>query len=196
MVQDDHLILPDQSRVPLTHLGLPGHHQKHNASLALMTLWVLGKLPSFDQIQTALSTTNWPGRFQNLHHPILAPHHQWWIDGAHNLDGAQSVQQVIQTWDSPLLLIFAMKKDKDPHLFLPHLLPFVQKIFLIDLGEGFWPPASLRSIIQSLNATMNVQEETLIRVVRQINSIDRPHSILATGSLYLVGHVLTLLEEQ
>jgi dihydrofolate synthase/folylpolyglutamate synthase len=188
------LILTDQQVIPIDNLGLKGDHQKQNVSLALCSLWAIQALPqSLNQIQQALSHTFWPGRFQKITDPALSSHHEWWLDGAHNAAGAQVVQEVIRNWTQPTVLVFTMKKDKDPVSFLQTVLPHVQYVFLVDLSESefpFWSPDALESMIRSLRPSLLVQRRSWTEVQDWSAHQSVPLSFLMTGSLYWIGYIL------
>jgi dihydrofolate synthase / folylpolyglutamate synthase len=174
--------------VPITDLqiGLAGSHQRLNAAVARDALAVakLG-IPS-DALKTGLKSVFWPGRFQILGDRLT-------IDGAHNLAASQ---RLVQTWrecypDSSPTIVFGGLRDKELDKMLAALAPIATRFFLVPVknarGED---PASIRLP----SGISSVVFPGVLEAVEAAYKLAEP--ILVTGSLFLVGEVLSWMQPQ
>lgn len=142
-----------------TVLGVPGNHQRINASLAVgLARHFLRLHPSTStsstSIQTssskstadlsesykkALAETKWPGRCQLVNDPN--GHTRWLLDGAHTTESLTSCGQWAFTGDKqPSVLIFNCSGGRAAETLLGSLLDAGSKACgksLEDLGSGF-----------------------------------------------------------
>jgi dihydrofolate synthase/folylpolyglutamate synthase len=174
--------------------ALPGEHQLHNLRVALLTLEtvapVLGLTIDPDRVRLGVAAVRWPGRLQRLpgNPPLL-------LDGAHNPAGARALAAELErTGLVPVLLLGAMRDKLLPDLLAP-LVPRVGPIVLTQ-------PRVLRAAEPELLAaalpagTPTILEKDLPRAleIARETARERGTVVLVTGSLYLVGEVLGLLE--
>ncbi len=170
-----------QSPIPadLT-VALPGSHQRENAALALAALRAAGIPVSENAARAGLRNVRWPGRFQCLGDLVL--------DGAHNAHGAA---QLVKTWwevfgAARVPVIFGAMRDKDYAEMLRVLAPLATEFRFVpvdnpravspeELAAAWAGPAR---VYPSLRAALDeVEGRTLV-----------------TGSLFLIGEALALLE--
>ncbi|MFA7277083.1 MAG: Mur ligase family protein [Pseudobdellovibrionaceae bacterium] len=186
--------------------NLRGDHQIGNAATAAMTLLAIeDKLPKPLRLQAfekGITTTIWPGRLQKIiagHLRDLAPP-QWeiWIDGGHNDTGGQVLAREAQRWQDkdgkPLHLILGMLSTKDPCEFAAPLAPYAASTSTITIPDQ---PLALS------NDDLAAQLQKFIRknicaassLENAVKNITAAHlgsgRILITGSLYLMGAILT-----
>ncbi|TLG80870.1 bifunctional folylpolyglutamate synthase/dihydrofolate synthase [Vagococcus zengguangii] len=102
-----------ESRLQLTQ-PLIGHHQFHNASVALMTYFAIAPQLGLSQdqtlLQSALDKVRWPGRMEVMsHEPLIV------IDGAHNEPAVKVLVDNIQRdfVDKKVTILFAAINTKD-----------------------------------------------------------------------------------
>jgi dihydrofolate synthase / folylpolyglutamate synthase len=167
-------------------IGLAGSHQRLNAAVVRDALAVAKLGISPDGLKTGLKSVFWPGRFQTLGDRVT-------IDGAHNLAASE---RLVQTWrecypGSSPTIVFGGLRDKELDKMLSALAPIAARFFLVPLnnprGEN---PASIRLPAGISSAVFpGVQE-----AVEAAYKLAEP--ILVTGSLFLVGEVLSWMQPQ
>ncbi|HTD13719.1 MAG TPA: folylpolyglutamate synthase/dihydrofolate synthase family protein [Chthoniobacterales bacterium] len=167
-------------------IGLAGSHQRLNAAVAREALAVAKLDISSDALATGLKSVFWPGRFQAVGDRLT-------IDGAHNLAASE---RLVQTWGefypgaSPTI-VFGGLRDKELDKMLSVLAPIAAGFFLVPVkNPRSENPASIRLPSGISGAVFpGVQE-----AVEAAYKLAEP--ILVTGSLFLVGEVLSWLQPQ
>ena len=185
-------------RLDNLQLPLAGRHQLLNAATALGALEVLEQLgrlhPSKDQVREGLSKTRWPGRLEwfSDHPPVL-------LDGAHNNAGIVSLRKALQeeyTYKR-LIIVLGIMADKDLWGMLHRLAPLADHIILTrPRYERAAEPESLREMAgEFANRTELVRSvrQALKRAMTMATSEDL---VVVTGSLYFIGEVKEIKEEQ
>ena len=173
---------------PITDLqiGLAGSHQRLNAAVARDALAVARLAISSDAVKTGLKSVFWPGRFQALDDRLT-------IDGAHNLAASQ---RLVQTWReccpgaSPTI-VFGGLQDKDLDEMLSALAPIAARFFLVPVKN---PRAEDPANIRLPSGIAGVVFPGMQEAVEAAKKLAEP--ILATGSLFLVGEVLSWIQPQ
>jgi len=170
-------------------LGLRGPHQRENAALAVEAVCRVegGKLTQ-DGIRESLSTTQWPGRFQQVEENVI-------LDGAHNPDAAISLRE---TWEEAFPgekanLIFGAVGSKDVVRVFEALLPIVSTITLIPVkSERRLTAEEMKAALQEVGGiTIPVEDATNLGDALE-SSRSKAGTTLVTGSLFLVGEALGL----
>jgi len=178
----------------ITSLPLLGTHQRTNAALAVATVQTLSsQIPVSDEaIRAGLSNVNWPGRLQLINRPsgqkIL-------LDGAHNIAGAQTLADSLNQYfpGSKPTLILGILQDKDWNAICLILAPLASRILLTPVpSERTANPDELSATCQRANLAISVQPYPSLRAALSGTSSDS--FVLITGSLYLVGEALELLQ--
>ncbi len=178
-------------------LGLAGRHQWENARVALVAFERmaedLGLRIGRQRVVEALAGVRWPGRLQWIPGtpPLL-------LDGAHNPAGARALAAYLRETGAPPVaaLLGAMGDKEHEGIFRPlaaHLRaavatrpPVARALAARALADlvGRWVP-QVEAVEQPA--------EALVRA----RALVRPGEfLLVTGSLYLVGAVLALLENR
>ncbi len=174
-------------------LALAGQHQRHNAAIAVEALYTLGYPLRVDSVSFGLADVKWPGRFDRR------PEHRLILDGAHNPHGAAVLATTWRDWfpREQAILIFSALTDKDPTAMLEVLRPIAGHLILcpvdsprtrdtvsLDMAAraaGFLPE----------NITLTANLSQALAAATQFSGTS-----LLTGSLYLVGEAIALLEGQ
>ena len=188
----------NNQRLVLPPLALCGAHQIHNAGAALTALKIIEEdFPAPDTtIMQGLKTAYWPARLQQIKTGpltrLLPPDWELWLDGGHNPDAAQVLNQQAQDWQKhdskPLHMILGMMNHKNPADFAALLRPVLQSLHCINIpGEpqAFTAPTLIKAIGTAHQAE---NMEDAIKTILRENP--QPGRILIAGSLYLAGHVL------
>lgn len=160
--------------------SLQGRFQRQNARLAAAVLRLLG----YDEstISTGLSTAQHPGRMQQLTYqgvPVV-------LDGAHNPPAARALVEELEGFH----LVFGAFPRKDYRTILQTLLPKAKSVRYTYAARG-----ALRAeeLLQAYPAPyFDHPLEALQHAVQSSQRDGNP--VLVTGSLYLVGEVLRLLQ--
>lgn len=200
---------PISQKMPL---GLLGSYQRWNAALALKLVQQGPWRFSPEAIAEGLATTSWPGRFQclqlfssqsNAQSPAtcnLQPV-PLILDGAHNPAAAE---QLVATWNEVFPgqkcdLIFGSLLDKEGERMLRILETIATSITLVSVhSPRTASPAQLKKIVPSatvFSSLKDVFKKKNIFLDKSSNfSADLQPPILLTGSLFLVGEALCLLQ--
>lgn len=177
----------DSSRV-----SLPGEHQRWNAALAVAALQAGGFRIPGDAIQRGLAETAWRARFEQIKIPGQA---DIVVDGAHNADSARAL---VQTWreifgEVKPVIICAVSANKD-------IAPIIARLREIAAHFIFPGLLTLRNTAPSEDLTQFVPPEipthstpTLLEALEKARLAGKP--ILVTGSLFLAGEILSLLDK-
>jgi dihydrofolate synthase / folylpolyglutamate synthase len=141
-------------------------------------------------VERAASTTDVPGRLQ-----LVAQDPPTVFDGAHNPDAVaalvRSLSDVLPA--APLALVLGVLEDKDAASMLAALLPVSKRAWFTAPPSGrALSPAALQSLARQLGFDASVSEPKPARALAQAQLWAREHggSVLATGSVYLVGDLL------
>jgi dihydrofolate synthase / folylpolyglutamate synthase len=195
------------SRYPLEVLGkqilvetpLVGRHQLRNLALAIAAAEQLAKkgfggiTPA--SIERGIRETNWPGRFQ-----VLNPRGNWpevVLDVAHNPAGAWALRSALSEryGDRPLIFVFGAMRDKAISEMTEILFPMGERVIATRPENP--RAASPHEIVQAASRT-GAEMESVMDVsaaLARARDLARPDStIVVTGSIYLVGEAMRILD--
>jgi dihydrofolate synthase/folylpolyglutamate synthase len=181
-------------------LALLGHHQVINGAVAYAVVQVLksqGVNIQDEAIQTGFHSVSWPGRFQILsREPLLV------VDSAHNRDSALKLRIALDDYfpSQPVTLIFGASEDKDVSGMLIELLPRVSRLIVTKADH---PRAADPEKVAQLARSHGLLVEVYLPIAKAVENAfinaTPDQVILATGSIFIVGEVLTawsILQEQ
>ena len=165
-------------------VGLEGAHQKWNAALAVSAIHEAGFSPGDAAIARGLRDVSWPARFEIIGDRII-------LDGAHNPHAATAL---VKTWFEHFgpkkpSIVFGAMKDKDCHEMLAILSEIAASFFFV-------PVASPRSSDPAeLVRSTSLPAQAFPSLPAAIESaLARAEPLLITGSLFLAGEALSVLE--
>lgn len=165
---------------------LAGEHQVSNALTAAAVLHRLGLAPA--TIEHGIAATRWPGR---LHRVSESP--EIILDGAHNPAGARALAAHIQRFYSGrrVVLIYAAMRDKAVEEIAGILFPHADEVIAT-------APQQSRAVdpetIRALGAHPHLRTAPNLRTaLNMVRAVDPNHVIFVTGSLFLVGEAMALL---
>ena len=167
-------------------VGLPGSHQRINAAVACETLVHAGFHLTEQERREGLANVFWPGRFQRLGTRIV-------LDGAHN---PAASQRLIETWEECVgterpIIIFGGLREKDLLRMLSVLSKIAARFYIVPVQSR---RAAVADEIQAL-VPENVPSLTFNSVTDALElAQESDELILVTGSLFLVGEVLAVLQ--
>jgi dihydrofolate synthase/folylpolyglutamate synthase len=175
-----------------------GSFQRRNLALALTAaeryLQAVGVATREQAVLDAAACTEVPGRLQRVERdpPTM-------LDGAHNPDAAaalvESLPEVFP--ERPLALVLGVLEDKDAAGMLRALLPLCEQAwFTAPPSSRALSPAALQSLARQLGFDATACEARPERALAQAQrwARERGGGVLVTGSVYLVGELLGLLD--
>ena len=165
---------------------LAGEHQVGNAVVAAAALDRLGVSPS--AIERGIATTRWPGRLDRVSEsPEII------LDGAHNPAGARALADYIARFYAGrhVVLIYGAMRDKAVAEMTGILFPHANEVIATAPEQArAVDPETIRQL--SDNAPVRIAPR-LADALALLREAPVDHVIFITGSLFLVGEALALL---
>lgn len=138
--------VPDEEAQDVVQLGLPGAHQRTNASLALelVNTFLENNATLFveqahradmlsDWQRRGLESARWPGRCQTVPSSVSNLALTWYLDGAHTTDSLAvclewytAIQQQRHNSDKTRVLVFNCTNGRNAHELLSSILHTIQ----------------------------------------------------------------------
>ncbi len=172
---------------------LPGAHQRANVALAVAAARALAPLDD-RTVAAGLARTRWRGRLERIHRPGRRP---LILDGAHNPGGAEALARWLDAegLSGRVDLLFGALGEKDVAGTAGPLLERARHVLLTS------PPSPRAASPEALRERLGRPgAETAPSVVEALSRLDGAPPgappVLVAGSLYLVGEVLRVLEEE
>lgn len=188
------VVIPPAPAELLALSPLAGEHQRSNLALALAAAGAFVHL-SGETIHRGVTSTRWPGRLQRV---CRAGRRDVVLDGAHNPDGALALASWIDAEgvSGRADLVFGALADKDVAGTFSPLGTRVRRVVFVA------PPSPRAASASSIAAVCGRPEGETASGVREalerletVTGGDPLVPIIVTGSLYLVGEALRVLEE-
>ncbi len=173
---------------------LIGKHQIYNASLALMTILTLKDRGLIDigteHIRNGLQKTKWKGRLE-----ILKRNPTFLIDGAHNLQGAQTLVDSLKRFKyNRLILGIGILKDKDVEHIAETIIPLADEIVITEVNIPRKMEAELlEKELRKYNKKTYIEKNIGEAIAKTYQLADKEDLIVFGGSLYLIGDVRKIL---
>lgn len=171
-----------------------GAFQRRNFALAAAAarahLELRGIAPREDAIAAAAASTEVPGRMH-----LLDGDPPTMLDGAHNPAAVQALVEALPEVlpAGPLALVLGVLEDKDAAQMLAALLPLCERAwFTAPPSSRALSPAALQSLARQIGFEAVACEPRPAHALAQARTwaSERVGSVLATGSVYLVGDLL------
>ena len=179
-------------------LSLAGDHQWHNARCAIVALEKLADVAGFqltaDGVARGLAETRWAGRLETVpgKPPLL-------LDGAHNPAGVATLTRYLKERHNDVkpVLLFGATREKDLDQVLEPLAAHVSGLVasrpdinramepeqIVNYGRDRFAPVLLRP-----------DPADALKAARDLAGTDG--MVLVAGSLYLVGRIMELIENE
>lgn len=171
--------------------SLLGEHQIFNASIALTTILTLidEKLINIsdEDIRNGLKSTKWMGRLE-----VLRRKPTFLIDGAHNLQGIQSLRRALKEIFNynKLILGVGMLEDKDVDSMVPSLVDFADTVIVTEPNIFRAMKADeLGKRVAKYNENYIVEGDINKAIEKSLEIAGDDDLIVFAGSLYLIGDV-------
>lgn len=169
--------------------SLAGEHQGRNAAMAIAAAEQLSenwKGLEKNKVVEGIEKTRWEGRLEVVsHNPLVV------LDGAHNEEGAQALRKYIKDFlPSPLILVFAIMRDKEAANVADILFPLAEKVILTQFPYfRASPPEEIKEKTSKFQDRIILEPEVNRAVDLALRSVGSVGCILIAGSLYLVGEI-------
>ncbi|CAI8284542.1 MAG: Folylpolyglutamate synthase [Opitutia bacterium UBA7350] len=181
---------PDGASLPVTNLK--GQFQRWNAALAVYATEILQAEFPIQQIN-ALQSVDWPGRWQR----IQLSDRELILDATHNPEGASALEQNLRELKTPPVIIAGTLGEDRGRNLIQTIAPFARELILVEPSQPRATPAtSLHAYLPSdFKNPVCTDSLTSLFPKPHTCTAGRPHDIiLVTGSIYLIGEVLTRLQ--
>ena len=176
-------------------LPLMGGMQRRNFQLAALVLETLAPRLGLDLDRAfrALAGCRWPGRCQQVNERLI-------VDGGHNPDGIASLCEALKETfpGEKFTVVFAGFKDKDVAGGLRLLAELAAKFIFVPLAESDRPSYSgeeLTALAKHSGIDSEFASAPDAAEALSIAYESSPRRVLAAGSLYLAGEVLSAAVE-
>ncbi len=175
-------------------IGLLGRHQAENAALAVAAVEALSDqgIP-ISSVEHGLSECIWPGRCEIIQQNPLVM-----LDGAHN----QHAMQVLASTLGELFpkrrihILAGMSDDKQAEALGALLGPMATSITCTQAHHARAMDAQqLSERINTYCSEVSVMPDMVDAYMYLLNSVNADDVIVATGSLYMVGELRTMIQQ-
>jgi dihydrofolate synthase/folylpolyglutamate synthase len=179
------------------HLALAGRHQIHNARVAIATLECVAERAGFDvepdAVREGLRNVRWPGRLQWI--PGDGNEPNLLLDGAHNPAGAKALARHLDTLARPApLVLLGVMRGKLLDEMIGTLAPRIHGVVIACPSvRRAADPDEVAALVRKYVDRVEVVPDTAAALDRAKSLAGTERDVLVTGSLYLVGEVLSLL---
>lgn len=169
-----------------THLI--GFHQLRNAATAVTVCELLqseyAANISREAIYAGLREVAWPGRLE-----LLSLNPKILLDGAHNVDGAQSLVQAIPLYTRKrLILCLGMLADKEREKVVNMLVPLADEVIVTRPNSpraGDW--RALGSLAEQFGRPVTCIEDPKEAVIFALSRLEKEDMLCVTGSIYMLS---------
>jgi len=168
---------------------LMGFHQGKNAAVAIVVAEQLSqnwKKLTKEKIIKGIESCRWEGRLEIIsRRPLIL------LDGAHNEEGARALKVFVQDFiSSPLILVFAMMRDKKIEKIADILFPLAKKVVITRFPYfRAASPEDIRERTKKYKDRLLVEPDPKKAVDLALQIANPEDSILVAGSLYLAGEI-------
>ncbi len=169
--------------------SLRGEHQGKNAAVAIVAAEQLSKnwkKLEKRKIVEGIEKAEWDGRLEVIcRRPFII------LDGAHNCEGVQALKKYIKDFlPTPLILVFAVMRDKEIARMADILFPLAEKIILARFSSSrAASPEEIMSKAPKFKERIVVVPKLEEALGLGLRSAGSDGCLLAAGSLYLIGEI-------
>lgn len=202
------LITPDMRRLKVLKIGITGNefiyrnihyktalggaHQIENALTAIETVINSKLVNNTETIRAGLAATRFPARLEKVSDAPLVV-----IDGAHNPDGAATLESAMQEFSGKITAIVGMMKDKNCEDFLKVVLPHCKKVIAVKACDA---PRALTAeqmrVLAEKYCKDTSSSNSHAEAIKTAFGCCEGEPIFIFGSLYLASAVRPLLTDK
>ena len=182
----------------LVETPLVGRHQLRNVAVSIAAAEELSKLGfaaiTAQTIERGIRETRWPGRFQVIAQPGWP---EIVLDVAHNPAGAWALRSALSERyaDRPLIFVFGAMRDKAISEMTEILFPPAERVIATRAAN---PRSASPEEIQQAAGRTGAEIELALDLTAALERARVPGRagavLVITGSIYLVGEAMRLLE--
>ncbi len=179
------------------HISLLGEYQTRNAAVALDVLKLLAQKEyriSEDAVRKGMDSAKWPGRLE-----VLSSSPVFLIDGAHNLEGAKVLVEMLAHYfpGKSISFIIGVLKDKDYKSIIETVSPVARNFITVTPDSPRALPAEeLAIFIKPYCKDVEVSDKIELAVRTALQNAQNDDVICAFGSLHYIGHVREYFSKQ
>jgi dihydrofolate synthase/folylpolyglutamate synthase len=169
--------------------SLRGAHQGRNAAIAIAVLEQLdSQWQKLDRgrIVHSLESTRWPGRLEVIsERPLVL------VDGAHNNEGARALSAYVKDYvPKPLILVFAVMRDKKVEDLANILFPLAERVILTKFPyHKAAKPEDILEKAPDFQDRICLEPDVGRAVKIALKEASMEGTVLVAGSLFLVGEL-------
>lgn len=193
-------------RYPLAVLGeeilvetpLVGRHQLRNVALAVAAAVELNQQGitgiTAESIARGIRGTRWPGRFQVI--AARAGRPETVLDVAHNPAGAWALRAALSERyeDRPLIFVFGAMRDKAISEMTEILFPLAERVIATrPQNPRAASPEEIQRAAERTGVDVETVEDVKLAVQRARVLASAATVVVITGSIYLVGEVMSII---
>ena len=173
-----------------------GEHQAENAAsaIAAVEMFLGGRAIADEVLRSALADSLSPGRLQVVSkEPLIV------LDGAHNPAGLRSLRRSIQWHFKPerTTALVAMLADKDIDSAAAVLAETFDDLIVTEVeGPRSLAADDLAEVLRAKGANVVDVDAAIPSAYKKASRLAGEDAMFVTGSLYLVGAVLEMLQEE
>lgn len=177
-------------------LSLFGAHQTQNAALALMALKVSQLVPDLVKAAEGGQKAVWPARVQRLAdgHLTRLAGRPVWLDGAHNVHGAEALKASLDEIDKrKWTIIFGALNTRPADEFLSVIRSVTDRIYCVTIPDQ--AAAIHADELVKLARTVGLKADKADSIPTACRAVSEQEGhggrpVMICGSLYLAGEVL------
>ncbi|MEO6119226.1 MAG: folylpolyglutamate synthase/dihydrofolate synthase family protein [Terriglobales bacterium] len=184
---------------------LIGRHQLRNVALAIAAAEQLnqcGFTISAQNVAAGVRDTRWPGRFQLLQATVARP--DVVLDVAHNPAGAWALRSSLSEHfdERPITIVFGAMRDKAIGEMAEILFPIAERVILTraetERAASTEEIAHAASRMFNESTTEGVESAPSVRaaIEQAVAATPKNGVIVITGSIYVVGEALAVLQPE
>jgi dihydrofolate synthase/folylpolyglutamate synthase len=179
---------------------LVGRHQLRNIALAIAAaeeLNAAGIRVSARDVERGVRQTRWPGRFQRIHASGHWP--EMVLDVAHNPAGAWALRATLSQYygERPFTLVFGVMRDKAVGEVAEILFPLAEHVIATRAqNPRSATPDEIAQAASRLSGDLISATDVPDALARARDLAGGDGLIVVTGSIYIVGEALQLLQER
>lgn len=177
-------------------MRLPGSHQYENAAAAILAAeaFLQETNTAFGEavIREGIRTAAWPGRME-----CLSEHPGFWVDGAHNSNGAAALAESLRQMfpGEKFHFVMGVMADKEYEKMLEDILPLAVDVKTANVGDSRGLQAeTLAECIRKKGVPAEAVSKIEDAVLPAALAEDFP--TVAFGSLYFIGEVKEIWQTQ
>lgn len=182
---------------PQLWMPIIGRHQAENAATAIVSVeQFLGRAIADEILRSALSDTVSPGRLHVVSKDPLVI-----LDGAHNPPGIRSLRNAMsESFESPRAIgVVGMLADKDVYSSAVEFASVFEHLIVTSShSERSMPASELAQVFEDSGVLVSEVIDDFAQAYDRALRLGEEESlpVFVTGSLYLVGAVLGLIQER